>query len=250
MELGKTSEFTNVNPMGSAKNLSQNDPIVEDEDGEISKPKARRVTLAEAADNNSNQTFWTECFDDDGNKYDFNSANARMLLNNVAQAPAIAQGFYQQFLLPLIQDVLGVMTDRLHKSGFKMHATLLQQMFHLVQLNQVTVPLSGDGQTLSNPEFLRDHMGSLLVQSFPNLTRNQVGTFVEGLFNVNLDILAFKVHLRDFLVNLKEFSVEDNTGLFTEETEETARLRSEQLNMQRSSVPGMLKPSEIADDDL
>lgn len=172
------------------------------------------------------------------------------LLNNVAQAPAIAQGFYQQFLLPLIQDVLGVMTDRLHKSGFKMHATLLQQMFHLVQLNQVTVPLSGDGQTLSNPEFLRDHMGSLLVQSFPNLTRNQVGTFVEGLFNVNLDILAFKVHLRDFLVNLKEFSVEDNTGLFTEETEETARLRSEQLNMQRSSVPGMLKPSEIADDDL
>jgi len=74
MELGKTSEFTNVNPMGSAKNLSQNDPIVEDEDEEISKPKARRVTLAEAADNNSNQTFWTECFDDDGNKYYFNSA--------------------------------------------------------------------------------------------------------------------------------------------------------------------------------
>ena len=59
--------------MGSAKSLSQNDPIVEDEDGEISKPKARRVTLAEAADN-SKQAFWTECFDDDGNKYYYNSA--------------------------------------------------------------------------------------------------------------------------------------------------------------------------------
>jgi exportin-1 len=54
------------------------------------------------------------------------------LLQNVGKTPDVSQGFYQQFLLALIQDVLAVMTDRLHKSGFKMHATLLRHMFHLV----------------------------------------------------------------------------------------------------------------------
>ena len=55
------------------------------------------------------------------------------LLLNVGKTPNISQGFYQQYLLALIQDVFAVMTDRLHKSGFKMHATLLRNMFHLVQ---------------------------------------------------------------------------------------------------------------------
>ena len=66
---------------------------------------------------------------------------------------------------------------------------------------------------------------------------------------MNLDILSFKVHLRDFLVSLKEFSVEDNQGLFTEETDEQARLRNEQLQQQRQMVPGMIKPSEMDNDD-
>jgi exportin-1 len=61
------------------------------------------------------------------------------LLINVGKTPNVAQGFYRQFLLSLIQDVFAVMTDRLHKSGFRMHATLLRTMFHLVQMNQVTV---------------------------------------------------------------------------------------------------------------
>jgi len=172
------------------------------------------------------------------------------LLRNVANTPAIAQGFYQSFLLALIQDVLGVMTDRLHKSGFKMHATLLQLMFHLVQNQQVTVPLNGDGQQQSNPDFLRAHISNLLITSFTNLTRSQVSAFVDGLFNVNLDILTFKVHLRDFLISLKEFSVEDNQGLFQEEQDERLRQQNEQLAGQRSAVPGMLKPSEIDDEDL
>ena len=55
------------------------------------------------------------------------------LLQNVSATPAVAQGFYQQFLLALIQDIFAVLTDRLHKSGFKMHATLLRNMFHLVK---------------------------------------------------------------------------------------------------------------------
>ena len=133
-----------------------------------------------------------------------------------------------------------------------MHATLLRQMFHLVQMNQVTVPLF-DPSTApvgrTNATFLRDHISNLLLTSFPNLTRTQVAKFVEGMMDITMDLPTFKSHLRDFLIQLKEFSVEDNSGLFSEEQEQELRQREEMIRAQRSEIPGMLKPSEI-DDDL
>ena len=174
------------------------------------------------------------------------------LLQNVGRTPNVAQAFYQQFLLTLIQDVFAVMTDRLHKSGFKMHATLLRLMFHLVQHNQVTVPLfdpstQPPGQT--NPAFLRDYISNLLITSFPNLSKLQVAKFLDGMFDLKMDLPTFKTHLRDFLVELKEFNAEDNSALFTEEQERERQLREMAMMAERSSVPGMLKPSEI-DNDL
>lgn len=44
-------------------------------------------------------------------------------------------------------------------------------------------------------------------------------TFVVGLFDLNKDINSFKLHLRDFLVQLKEFSEGDNSELYLEEKE-------------------------------
>jgi exportin-1 len=174
------------------------------------------------------------------------------LLLNVGRTPNVAQAFYQQYLLSLIQDVFAVMTDRLHKSGFKMHATLLRMMFHLVQMNQVTVPLfdpatQPPGQT--NPAFLRDHISNLLISSFPNLSKTQVSNFVAGMLDIKMDLPSFKTHLRDFLIELKEFSAEDNSGLYTEEQERERLQREQEMMAQRANVPGMLKPSEI-DNDL
>jgi exportin-1 len=119
-------------------------------------------------------------------------------------------------------------------------------------MNQVTVPLfdlatAPPGQT--NAMFLRDHISTLLLTSFPNLTRTQVAKFVEGMMDVTMDLPSFKTHLRDFLIQLKEFSVEDNSGLFSEEQEQEMRQREEMIRAQRSEIPGMLKPSEI-DSDL
>ena len=174
------------------------------------------------------------------------------LLLNVGRTPNIAQSFYQQYLLTLIQDVFAVMTDRLHKSGFKMHATLLRLMFHLVQMNQVTVPLFDTSQFppgTTNPAFLRQHVSNLLLSSFPNLTQTQVSKFVEGMFDIRMDLPNFKIHLRDFLIELKEFSTEDNAALYAEEQERAAQERQKQEAAHRQAIPGMLKPSEI-DEDL
>lgn len=129
-----------------------------------------------------------------------------------------------------------------------MHATLLRLMFHLVQMNQVTVPLFDPAQQppgQTNPAFLRDHISNLLIQSFPNLTKLQVAKFVEGMFDIKMDLPTFKTHLRDFLIELKEFSSEDNSALYSEEQDQERQQREQRMMAERSSVPGMLKPSEI-----
>eukprot|EP00978_Attheya_sp_CCMP212_P017440 scaffold46435_cov59-Attheya_sp.AAC.2 len=142
------------------------------------------------------------------------------LLLNVGRTPNVAQGFYQQFLLSLIQDVTVPLFD------------------------PATAP---PGQ--SNPAFMRDHISNLLITSFPNLTRGQVSKFVDGAFDLKMDLPTFKTHLRDFLVQLKEFSIEDNSGLFSEETEWEAKKKEDARQVQQQSVPGMLKPSEIEEID-
>jgi exportin-1 len=69
------------------------------------------------------------------------------------------------------------------------------------------------------------------------------------MFDIKMDLPTFKTHLRDFLIELKEFNAEDNSALFSEEQEHAARLRDQAIMAERSAVPGMLKPSEI-DNDL
>mmetsp|Transcript_11887 Transcript_11887/g.20775 ORF Transcript_11887/g.20775 Transcript_11887/m.20775 type:complete len:629 (+) Transcript_11887:55-1941(+) len=171
------------------------------------------------------------------------------LLQNVGRAPAVAQGFYQSFLLALIQDVLAVLTDRLHKSGFKLHAALLRHMFQLVEVGQVSAPLFDPAAHpgKSNQEFLREHVCGLLGSSFPNLTQGQVLAFVAGLFDLKMDLPSFKTHLRDFLIQLKEFSAEDNADLYTEETVRHRQQAEADLRQQKLAVPGLLNPHEIDD---
>ena len=66
----------------------------------------------------------------------------QLFLTNVASsAPDVAQQFYAAYLLPLVQDILVVMSDRLHKAHFKMHASILRQLFHLVEAGGVLLPL-------------------------------------------------------------------------------------------------------------
>jgi len=69
------------------------------------------------------------------------------------------------------------------------------------------------------------------------------------MFDLKMDLATFKTHLRDFLIQLKEFSVEENKDLFSEEAEAEERRKQEAMQAQRSAVPGLLKPSEI-DEDL
>lgn len=76
----------------------------------------------------------------------------------------------------------------------------------------------------------------------------QVKVFVTGLFSLNQDIPAFKEHLRDFLVQIKEFAGEDTTDLFLEERETSLRQAQEEKHKLQMSVPGILNPHELPEE--
>jgi exportin-1 len=187
------------------------------------------------------------------------------LLINVGRTPNVTQPFYQQFFLPLLQDIFAIMTDRLHKSSFKLQALLLSFMFQLLQRNQITIPLvdtaSGmsaivypDG-TADNQTFVKEYVAALLNNAFPNLTKSQVIAFTVGLFEQSIELQGFKQHLRDFLITVKEFQTEDNSELYNEEMEASLELERSRILEYKRSVPGLLSQSElqmygVTDDDL
>uniref|UniRef100_A0A0A9GYU1 Exportin-1 C-terminal domain-containing protein n=1 Tax=Arundo donax TaxID=35708 RepID=A0A0A9GYU1_ARUDO len=61
--------------------------------------------------------------------------------------------------------------------------------------------------------FVRDYTIKLLGTSFPNMTTAEVTKFVDGLLSSKHDLPSFKNHIRDFLVQSKEFSAQVTTSV-------------------------------------
>jgi exportin-1 len=78
---------------------------------------------------------------------------------------------------------------------------------------------------------------------------SQVQNFVTSLTETHNDINRFKLALRDFLIQLKEFSAGDNTELFLEEKEFENQQKAEAERLNAMRIPGMLKPSQMEDKD-
>ncbi|KAF1955592.1 hypothetical protein CC80DRAFT_87578 [Byssothecium circinans] len=176
------------------------------------------------------------------------------LISNMAETDAQTRnGFFQQFFTTILQDVFFVVTDSDHKAGFKSQSMLLAKMFWLVDSGKLDGPIyvSPDmaAEGTPNREFLRNFVGNLLVTAFPNLQTAQIATFIDGLFATNSDLNRFKVILRDFLISLKEFSG-DNAELFAEERDAAATKAKEEERSRAMKVGGLLKPSEMDDDEL
>lgn len=81
-----------------------------------------------------------------------------------------------------------------------MHATILAYMFTLVELGKIQVPL---GNMPDNVLYVQDFVARLLRTAYPHLSDNQLKITVQGLFNLDQDIPAFREHLRDFLVQIR-----------------------------------------------
>jgi exportin-1 len=172
------------------------------------------------------------------------------LLKNISDSgPDISSAFYKTYFLSLLQDIFYVLTDTFHKSGFKLQATILSQMFNTVESGGIRAPLWDPSviqdPALTNQVYLRTYVTNLLASAFTNLSRGQVENFVKGLFSFSKDLSAFKSHLRDFLVQLKEFQG-NNEDLYLEEKEAALSAAREAEAKRVLSIPGLAPP--IADD--
>uniref|UniRef100_A0A3B5A0A9 Exportin-1 n=1 Tax=Stegastes partitus TaxID=144197 RepID=A0A3B5A0A9_9TELE len=145
------------------------------------------------------------------------------MLQNVAQEEAAAQSFYQTYFCDILQHIFSVVTDTSHTAGELTHMTL--------------------GCTRMIDDIIFNYVRLILFSHFA-----QVKVFVTGLFSLNQDIPAFKEHLRDFLVQIKEFAGEDTSDLFLEEREASLRQAQEEKHKIQMSVPGILNPHEIPEE--
>ena len=123
------------------------------------------------------------------------------LLQNVQSklSADVSQPFYQAHLLSLMQDLLYVLTDRLHKSHLKLHSVIMQQLCLLVESGRVLMPLWDSPHAVStgmtarfqervssaaaanggaipdglliNQQFVREFVRTLLATSFSNLSQ-------------------------------------------------------------------------------
>jgi exportin-1 len=207
------------------------------------------------------------------------------LLHNVTTGgPDITNAFFSQYGLMVVQDVFAVLTDTYHKSGFGTQTAILLHVFGAIEDGLVTNPLwdenvlaqlesnrqalaesraaAGveavavvplDPNQLDNMTFIREYSISLIEGGFPNMTSASVRVFVEGLFTLSKDLPAFRSHLRDFLIQTKEFASDDNADLYLEEKRvELAQAQQERDTMEQQ-VPGMIPQHagthELMDDD-
>lgn len=100
--------------------------------------------------------------------------------------------------------------DSFHKPGFKLHASILHQLFSVLDDATIKAPLwdvaaKGAAAYPSNSAFVREHVAGLLQTSFPNFSAPQVAACVAGMFEFK-DFGSFKHHMRDFLVQTKQFA--------------------------------------------
>lgn len=164
------------------------------------------------------------------------------------QASEFCNQFYRTYFVTIEQEIFAVLTDTFHKPGFKLHVLVLQHLFCLVESGLLTEPL-WDAATIpypypNNAMFVREYTIKLLHTSFPNMTAAEVTQFVDGLLESRNDLSTFKNHIRDFLVQSKEFSAQDNKDLYAEE----AAAQRERERQRMLSIPGLIAPNEIQDE--
>jgi len=145
--------------------------------------------------------------------------------------PAVCQSFFSLYYYKLLQDVLAVLTDTMHKAGFKIQQHILLQLVNAVECGVIN-EVAPKQRTM---EFLFDIIG----KSFPTLHRSQAEIFVLNCFNKCRQPAEFQQHLRDFLIQLKEWGGQDDSLYESEKQEAVAKTKvaDEQWRMQ---VPGLV----------
>lgn len=160
------------------------------------------------------------------------------LTSYLNQQPQMAQIFYQNFFTKIIRELLQVLTDYRHMSGFKLQGMILSNLIQAVLHPQILgnnekVLNAADDQPHqmgSNKDFVSGLLNQSLLDMFPNLNHVQVEAFVLKLFNTAYEWKEFKSNLRDLLISMKSFSSKDD-AFYEEERQVSHGFNLERLRL-------------------
>lgn len=176
------------------------------------------------------------------------------LISNVGDLNnEISNVFFQRFFKPIISDTLYVLTDSDHKSGFKTQSQILVKIIELLDSGRVSEPIYEPKEAsagTSNIVYFKDYLTNLLLNAFPHLQRPMVSNFLSSLVVQYKDPIRFKTTLRDFLVEIKQFDGGDTEYLFAEDKEREQKNKQAEELERAKAIGGLIKPSEIDDEEI
>lgn len=122
--------------------------------------------------------------------------------------------FLAIYLMPICREIFVVLTDSLHKAGFKMQTEILMQLIGIVKNREISISISSECP--DNMQYVQQFLLNALAASFPHIAKATITGFVEALFLNCHSWEFFKTTVRDFLISLKEFA-SDTELLYSEE---------------------------------
>ncbi|TGZ75792.1 hypothetical protein CRM22_000184 [Opisthorchis felineus] len=172
-----------------------------------------------------------------------------MLVNMSSANVEQRQVFFKTFYMDILQHMFAVITDRSQTGNLTLQCSLLAYMFKIVENDVVTVPLSDVPENPVGPKanvrYVHQSLSQLLKQVFPHLQEPQIRVFIDGLFSFNHDLPAFREHIRDFLVQIREVAGQDLSDLYLDEREQEIQQAQEAKMRRLAAVPGILGPHEV-----
>ncbi|CAJ0961986.1 unnamed protein product, partial [Mesorhabditis belari] len=157
-----------------------------------------------------------------------------------------SQTFYKEFYMQILQHVLAVVADssQVQVAGLTYYAEVLCALFRAAEFS-IKISLNDQNPQQSNIDFIYMQISTIFMQHFTNLTQDQIRVTIKGFFSFNTDVTQMRNHLRDFLVQIKEFNGEDTSDLFLEEREQEIQA----AQAKKRQVPGMINPNELNDEE-
>ncbi len=136
------------------------------------------------------------------------------LISNLSPNKEALNQFYSAYLMQICRDIFIVLTDSLHKSGFKQQTEILRRLIMAIETKELVTPISPECP--DNKIYVREYLISALAASFQNTNKASVTAFVDSMFATCGNWEGFKTAVRDFLVTMKEFA-ENSELLYSEE---------------------------------
>merc|ERR1712129_211954 len=155
---------------------------------------------------------------------------------------ALITMFYQNFLFLILEKLIAVMTDTLHKSSFPAMCGTLRSIAADICSNSMIKPLSPNKQE-SNQQFVARRLSAFIQSKFAHLTSEVIQKFVIGLFALaDGKQEKYLLHCKDFLVAIR--------SIHQTETKQQSQQQQQENQANTNGNGNNVKQDDINDDDL